>query len=105
MNWKKFWFLLIPLLIIISLGIFASIYEENELKKCSNKSTGLIKDIYEITKRGYFVKYEYIIDGEKYETSEGIRTKNDLMKFSTGDTIQIYFACDSPEFSKYLIKN
>lgn len=105
MNWRKFWLLLIPLLSIISLGIGTAIYENNKLEECSIESVGIIYDIDSRKKRGEFVQYKYIVNGEQYKTSESIRTKDDYLKFSIGDTIRIHFACKSPNSSRYISEN
>jgi len=105
MNWRKFWLLLVPLVSIISLGIGAAIYEKNKLKECSIESMGVIYDIDSRRKRGEFVQYKYIVNGEQYKTSESIRTKGDYVKFSIGDTIRIRYACDSPNSSRYISQN
>lgn len=105
MNLRKFWLLLIPLISIIFLGIGASIYKKNKLEECSIESIGVIYDIDARRKRGEFVQYKYIVNGEQYKTSESIRTKDDYAKFSTGDTIRIHYACESPNSSRYISEN
>lgn len=102
MNWKKFWFLLIPLILVISFGIISSIYEKNNLKTCSKESFGIVFKIYEIVKRGHFVQYKYTVNNKQYKTSEGIKTKDELAKLKIGDTITIHYSCDYPDFSKYI---
>ena len=48
------------------------------------------------------MRYKYVVDGVEYSTTEEIRTKADLDKFSVGGTIDILYSCDKIYYSKYV---
>jgi hypothetical protein len=94
-------FQLILLLGIIFTGIGFSIYKNYKLKQCKVAGKASVVQIYDIVKRGSFVKYEYSIEGTKYEANESIDTKEDFNYLKSKDTIDVYINCDNHTISSY----
>lgn len=86
---------------IISLGILYSNYERLSLSMCKKEGKAVVVDKYKIYARGYFMKYEYLVGGEYYSTSESLTKKKEVSYFKIGDTIDIYYGCGNSNISKF----
>ena len=89
---------------IISFGILYSCYEQHALSECNKESKAIIVDKYRIRSRGYFMKYEYFVDGKKYSTSESLSSKREVEHFLFGDTIDIFYNCKDHSISRFADK-
>jgi hypothetical protein len=88
----KYLLLLFFVIGLIGYGFYISKKENDLLKSCSFKSEAIVVDKYRLRKKGYTIKYQYKVKGERYSTSETIK---DSLKdfFSIGDTILIKYSC------------
>ena len=96
-NWIQL-FLLVSLLLF---GILAGIYDRSKLQTCSQEGKAVIIDKYEMKSRGYFIKYEYIVNGAIYTKSEPITGKVEVNSFHVGDTIDIIVSCTDHNVSTH----
>ncbi|MFN7117146.1 MAG: hypothetical protein ACK4TA_10135 [Saprospiraceae bacterium] len=94
------WIQLILLIGLILLGVFASIYDTNKLKECSQEGKAVIISKNRRKNRGYFIKYEYQVNGKIYSASESI-DKNEELIFNLGDSIDITMSCSDYNVSRY----
>lgn len=100
MKWIH-WFHLSLLIVIFSIGIGYSLIKKSALKKCHLEHQGIIVDKYRKKNRGWFIHYQYYIEGKQYKSSQTIRNRSDVEGLSIGDTILIYYSCDYPSISVY----
>ena len=78
---------------LIWYGFYSSKKERIMLESCSQKSVAVVVNIYKPRKKGYTIKYNYIVNGEKYSSSESIR-RSQKDSFFVGDTILINYSCE-----------
>ena len=96
---KKLQFRILIILIIslICFGFWNSLKEKNELK--NPKSTiGIITEIEERFQRGFFVKYEFEVNGKKYSENQKLTIKKESIKI--GDKFQIKYSEKKPEYNE-----
>jgi hypothetical protein len=97
---KNRWQFKILILFIISLvgiGFWSSLKEKNELKN-SNITIGTIIEIEERFQRGFFVQYEFKVNGKKYTENQKLTIKKEFIKI--GDKFEINYSEKNPEYSE-----
>lgn len=88
---------------LIWYGFYISKEENDLLASCSHRSNAVVVDYYRLRKKGYTVKYNYFVSGEKYSTSETIKdSQKDF--YSIGDTIEIQYSCKDYNVSSIINK-
>ena len=100
----KHWIQLLLFLSIISLGVFAALYEKSKLTDCYQHSKAIIINKDRRIKRGYFIKYQYSVKGKVYTTSESLDKEKEDNVF-VGDTINIIVSCSDNNVSSFNNKN
>jgi len=98
---KKSWIQLALLILIIGIGVGASIYNKKKLNTCKEESIGKIYNIDKRKSRGYFVQYTYKVNEIEYKSSEMIKSRGDLRRMLIGDSIAIFISCENPNVSQY----
>lgn len=94
------WIQLLLFLGIISLGIFAALYNKSKLTDCHRNSKAIVVNKYRLKKRGYFIKYQYKIKEKNYTTSESLDKEIENSVFA-GDTINIIVSCSDNNVSSF----
>lgn len=95
------WVQLILLVGLISLGVFASLFEQNKLNECAKEIRGIIVDKYEIRNRGYFIKYKYYVENQEYYSSESLDSDVEVNALNIGDSLKILISCDDASISEH----
>ncbi|GAA4440342.1 hypothetical protein GCM10023188_37470 [Pontibacter saemangeumensis] len=96
----KNWIQIVLLVGLISLGIGSAFYEKFLLDECSKDWKATVVDMHERRKRGYYMKYQYYVNGKKFSSTEPIRD-TEVSLFNVGDTINITVSCSYPDVSSY----
>ncbi len=100
-NWQ-----FIILLVVIVFSILYGFYNSEKEKQILNENTeytiGVIIKKEHRTSRGYFIHYDYIVDGEKYTGTQKLTIKKELV--SEGDKFQVKYAKDDKSYSKLIFK-
>lgn len=94
------WIQLGLLVSLILLGVFAAIYDNSKLTECNLNGKAVIVDKSKRKSRGYFIKYQYEIEGNTYTSSESLDKEEELI-FKMGDTIDIAISCGDFNVSRY----
>ncbi|MEO9480098.1 MAG: hypothetical protein ABJO28_14450 [Maribacter dokdonensis] len=96
-NKLQFRILIIFIISLIAFGFWSSLKEKNELK--NPKSTvGIITEIEERFQRGFFVKYEFDVNGEKYTENQKLTIKKENIKI--GDKFVVNYSEKKPEYNE-----
>ncbi len=83
---------------VISYGFYLSKKETALLRSCSRESKAIVIDKYRVRKKGYRLRYNYMVNGIKYSTTEVIR-REQRDSFAVGDTILIKYSCEDNNVS------
>lgn len=96
-NKSQFWILILLVLVLVSFGYFKSLNERNELKN-SKVTIGTILEIEERFQRGFFVQYEFIVNGKKYTKNQKLTIKKEYINI--GDKFEINYSENNPEYNE-----
>ena len=83
-------------------GLYSSMTEKDDLINNSENTIGIITKIEHRTSRGYFIEYDYVINGRKYYGTQKLTIEKELIK--TGDTFKVKYSTKKPDYSKLIIK-
>ncbi|WP_298554504.1 hypothetical protein [uncultured Algibacter sp.] len=95
-NKWQFQILIVFIISLIGIGFWSSLKEKNELKN-SKITIGTITEIEERFQRGFFVQYEFIVNGKKYSENQKLTIKKESIKI--GDKFEINYSENNPEYN------
>jgi|TARA_B110000046_G_scaffold165929_1_gene182529 hypothetical protein len=93
----QFRILIIFIVSLIGVGFWSSLKEKNELKK-PKSTVGIITEIDERFQRGFFVKYKFEVNGEKYTENQKLTIKKESIKI--GDKFIVNYSEKKPEYNE-----
>lgn len=96
-NKWQFWILIVFILGLLGIGFWSSLKEKNELKN-SKIIIGTITEIEERSQRGFFVQYEFNVNGKKYTQNQKLTIKKESIKI--GDEFEIKYSETNPEYNE-----
>ena len=82
---------------LVGIGFWSNLKEKSELKN-SKTTIGIITEIEERFQRGFFVQYEFKVNGKKYTENQKLTIKKEFIKI--GDKFQIKYSENNPENSE-----
>ncbi len=98
-NWQ-----FITLLVVIVFSILYGFYYSKKEKQTLNEDTvytiGVIIKKEHRTSRGYFIHYDYFVDGEKYKGTQKLTIKKELV--NVGDKFQVKYAKNDKSYSELI---
>ena len=87
------------LFVFVLHGIFVSIKNRRELKRCSKETIAMVKKIRYGRRKKPYIKLVFKLEKETYEV---IKRVNRDHTYFVGDSIEITYACSNPEIVKSL---
>ncbi len=96
-NKWQFTILIVLILALVGIGFWSSLKERIELKN-SKTTIGTITEIEERFQRGFFVQYEFKVNGKKYTENQKLTIKKESIKI--GDEFEIKYSEKNPEYSE-----
>ncbi|MCL6274953.1 hypothetical protein M3P19_13105 [Muricauda sp. 2012CJ35-5] len=96
-NKWQFQILIVFIISLIGIGFWSSLKEKSELKN-SKITVGTITEIEERFQRGFFVQYEFIVNGKKYTENQKLTIKKESIKI--GDKFEINYSENNPEYNE-----
>jgi hypothetical protein len=93
--------MILLILTLIGFGGWNSFEEKRELKNSKN-TIGTIIEIKERFQRGFFIKYEFQVNGRKYTENQKLTIKKEFIKI--GDKFKVYYSKENPKYSKLQYK-
>jgi len=97
----KYWIALFVTIGLFSLGIVGSMLEDKSLRDCSKITKAVVVDFYQIKSRGYFVRYNYIIDSISLEKTVSLPEKIKVDQIKIGDSIDVIYSCSNWNYSDF----
>jgi hypothetical protein len=85
-------------LIIISImfyGLYSSITKKNDLINNSKNTIGVITKIEHRTSRGYFIEYNYVVNGRKYYRTQKLTIEKESIKLY--DKFNVIYSPKNPK--------
>ncbi|RBP27041.1 hypothetical protein DFR65_11219 [Oceanihabitans sediminis] len=101
---KPFLILTLICLCVLTYGIYSHYSKKNELEKVPETTIGTIDKKYSIISRGYYINYNYEVDGQKYSGTEKLN-KTELEKVNVGDKFKVTYSENNPKYSEILFEN
>ncbi len=96
-NKWQFQILIVFIILLMGIGFWSSLKEKSELKN-SKITVGTITEIEERFQRGFFVQYEFIVNGKKYTENQKLTIKKESIKI--GDKFEINYSENNPEYNE-----
>jgi len=102
----KILFLILTLicLCVLTYGIYSQSSKNTELDKFPEITVGTVDKKYSIISRGYYINYNYVVNGQKYSGTEKLN-KTELENVKVGDKFKVTFSKRNPEYSKISFEN
>lgn len=95
--------ILLPIIVFtaILVLVFKQYYEQKQINKYTKKTTGTIIEIHQNKHIDYSLKYEYFVDGVRFESSIGISffKCKDGTAGCVGSEFPVYYSSKNPEYS------
>jgi hypothetical protein len=101
---RPFLILFLICLSVLTYGIYNSYSKKKELKEIPETTIGTINKKYSIISRGYYINYDYKINGENYSGSKKL-DKWGLEKVNLGDKFEVTYSEKNPKYSQILFEN
>ncbi|MFN7703198.1 MAG: hypothetical protein ACK57K_02120 [Chryseotalea sp.] len=95
------WIQLILLVSLISIGVFASLYQQSKLNECAKEITGIIVDKHKRRNKGYYIKYKYYFENQEYYSSESLDSDVEVNTLNIGDSLKILISCEDASISEH----
>lgn len=91
------YFIGIGLLVLIATGYFLSKANDKELDAFGVQTEGVVVQISHRMNRGEFVRYEYVVNGEKYTYEQQMNRE-----VRVGERFEVIYSGKNPKLSKML---
>ena len=101
---KPFLIFTLICLCVLTYGIYSEYFKNKELEKVPEITIGTIDKKYSIMSRGYYINYNYVVDGQKYSGTKKLN-KTDLEQVNVGDKFKITYSENNPKYSKISFEN
>tara|TARA_R110001592_G_scaffold97506_4_gene279274 strand:+ start:4031 stop:4360 length:330 start_codon:yes stop_codon:yes gene_type:complete len=98
-NKYKIYVLGVILVGAFAFGYYTFIQEKHEIDKNGEIGEAVITKVYYLSKRGYFVNYEYTIENKDYSGSQEFFKGNDP---KVGQRYKIKYSTTTPKYSRIL---
>lgn len=101
-NRWQFGVLIGVIILMISYGYYSSNNDKAELKTNSKITIGTITEIEHRTSRGYFIKYDYVVNDRKYNGTQKLTIEKELIKLY--DKFNVIYSPKNPKNCKLIFE-